>query len=204
MDLSLLSADIPEGFDFSTIPGYKGNIEITLNATLIALPTLFFGIRLYVRAFMTKALGFDDLVAGLAWNVPPAFLAKFLESLVIQTLLYFWAVALVRFALLAFLPRISSDKIVKRSIYILGTFKMATIGIWTDLEGHVGLWCCCFPALQPILRIVSYKLGLRSKLSSGRGTGDKYYGPRSGTGGPAGISGNRSRVMIPTTSDIRA
>jgi len=29
---------------------------------------------------------------------------------------------------------------------------MTTIGIWTDLETHVGIWCGCFPAMQPILR----------------------------------------------------
>ena len=43
---------------------------------------------------------------------------------------------------------------------------MATIGVWTDLESHVGFWCGCFPSLQPIIRTVSFKLGLRSALNS--------------------------------------
>ena len=71
---------------------------------------------------------------------------------------------------------------------------MATIGIWTNLEPHVGLWCGCFPAMQPILRIVSYKLGLRSNLVSGHGTSDGKYGGsrgggRSGTGLKSGTGG---------------
>jgi len=73
---------------------------------------------------------------------------------------------------------------------------MATIGIWTNLEDHVGLWCGCFPAMQPILRIVSYKLGLRSNLVSGQGTSDKYGGSRgggrSGTGLKSGTGGTRN------------
>lgn len=43
---------------------------------------------------------------------------------------------------------------------------MSTIGIWTDLEGHVGLWVASFPALQPLIRMVSFRLGFRSRLQS--------------------------------------
>lgn len=43
---------------------------------------------------------------------------------------------------------------------------MSTIGIWTDLEGHVGLWAASSPALQPLIRTVSFRLGFRSRLQS--------------------------------------
>lgn len=61
------------------------------------------------------------------------------------------------------------------------TYSMSTIGQWTDLEGHVGLWCGCFPALQPILRSFLSSIGASRLLSS-------YKNTR--TGGPSGYNAN--------------
>lgn len=53
---------------------------------------------------------------------------------------------------------------------------MGLNGVWSDLEAHVGLWCCCFPAMAAIVRLMSYKLGLRSSLhTQPTGSNVKYY-----------------------------
>lgn len=301
--------------DFRETPDYRGNTVLIANAVLVGFTVVVFGARIYARSFMTKNLGADDLIAFLAFAllvtmssmeihavnfgsgahirlIPKPLLATFFKTLTIQTLLYFWALAFVRFSVLAFLPRLGLDRKTKpvaitvavlvfaqtvacfayrltecvpvgdnfkpatapglkcvgpvahnhmmvghaisgividttllllplyiiytkmiwskRTIQVLVvmgvgvfvlitgilrlyymltlnfasdiTFQMATLGAWTDVEGHVGLWCGCFPAMQPIVRIVSYKLGLRSQmLSTSAASNARRYG-NSGTG----------------------
>lgn len=49
------------------------------------------------------------------------------------------------------------------------TYNVTFAAVWTNLEGHCGLWVACFPALQPLVRRWATRLGLRapgSKRSS--------------------------------------
>ncbi|KAI1443473.1 hypothetical protein F5Y02DRAFT_428624 [Annulohypoxylon stygium] len=284
--------------DFSNTPDYHGSREIGLNAWLIAFSTLFYGLRLYVRMAMTKSPGLDDWIAGMAYNlllfqsmtdihavsfgsgthqdyIPLDLLNEFFKTLIIQTLIYFWAVALrdlgsitiiswtvavtiiaqtlgafiykltechlpediLRYenpadpphgecvgvaeqnkmmvghgitgivvdAILLFLPiwvictKMMWTKKTLQIVLVLSvgifavatgiirvvliktktfvpdvTYEMPSLGIWTNLEGHVGLWCGCFPALQPILRKVPGKL---CGTTNGSGQPNKMAGP---------------------------
>ncbi|KAH8681965.1 hypothetical protein BX600DRAFT_544420 [Xylariales sp. PMI_506] len=280
---------------------YRGWVEVDANSCLIAISTLIFCGRIYARAIFKKSLGLDDAIASVAYvlvvvqssldiaAVPEGSgahlnlldksqILAFFKILAILQLVYFWAVAMVRFAIMAFIPRICKDGLVIKTLYVLAfinlvntlvsfifrlaectpvsdnflpptfpgvhcvstevhknmnrahafiglfidtgllvlpiwvvynkmlfskktvkvlcvfsfgifavvtgivriyymmtldfttdiTYKMSFNGIWTDLESHIGFWCSCFPAFSSILRIVSYKLGLRSELKSQR------------------------------------
>ena len=122
----------PDNLDLSTTPGYRGDVQITLNAILIAFSTIFVGMRLYARCFMVKRPGLDDIIAVLALGCLIALsvmeirliefgsgtkiryvstnrLDSFFEALTTQSLLYFWCVCLMRLHIAAFLPHLHND-----------------------------------------------------------------------------------------------
>ncbi|KAI1140510.1 hypothetical protein F5Y05DRAFT_320236 [Hypoxylon sp. FL0543] len=234
-----------------------------------------------------------DSITGVSFGsgahqafIPEDVLTKFTRTLMVQTLLYFWVVAMVRFAILAFLPRLARDRYISRTSWVVAvviiaqtitafvyrltectplvddflpideqgthcvgtvahnkmmvghgvvgiavdaillflpiwvictkmmwsrktlqiililsvgvfavatgiirvalmetrdfsadiTYQMPSLGIWTNLEGHVGLWCGCFPALQPILRVVPDKLKVHSTMSNNGNQADDIGG----------------------------
>ncbi|KAF2815952.1 uncharacterized protein BDZ99DRAFT_565848 [Mytilinidion resinicola] len=65
--------------------------------------------------------------------------------------------------------------IIRINMALNTTFNISIASFWTDLEGHVGLWVACFPALQPLLRLLSFKLGLRRKLLSSSNLGNSNH-----------------------------
>lgn len=63
----MVDAGVGDSVHFKDSPGYAGDRTLHLNAALIVCTTLVVGLRLYIRAFMSKALGADDLLAFLAF-----------------------------------------------------------------------------------------------------------------------------------------
>ncbi|KAI1476809.1 hypothetical protein K445DRAFT_292654 [Daldinia sp. EC12] len=319
-----------------TVSGSSGvdshsRTEIGINAWIIMFSIIFYSLRLFVRINITKSPGLDDVVAGVAFallvtqsgmDIGTALIeskiqagtasegtkAEFFKLLVIETLTYFWTIAMVRFSLLAFLPRILRDRrfniiswavallifcqtiiafvfrltecevisdLIKPPILpglrcigliknnkmmighgvvgvivdvillilpiwmicakmmwskktlqivlvlsvglcavVIGSVRVVVIskldfassslisnmhllGIWTNLEGHIGLWCGCFPALQPILRITSSMPNRFNVFSSTNSDGNKNVNAN-GPNGTARVygAGGESYTMM--------
>ncbi|KAK1983486.1 hypothetical protein LZ30DRAFT_748571 [Colletotrichum cereale] len=125
-------------------PNSAGHHIFDLNLALIIVSTILIFLRLFVRKFVVKALGWDDLIATGAWalcvtlsalemdttnygtgaqitDVPRETLLLFLRNLSILELIYIVASGAVRLAILAFLPRLSKNKVYAWFIYGLGT-----------------------------------------------------------------------------------
>jgi hypothetical protein len=58
----------PVDFTVFNLPADSaGGVQVNLNICLITISTILLFTRLYVRAFMVKVLGLDDLLAAIAY-----------------------------------------------------------------------------------------------------------------------------------------
>lgn len=75
------------------------------------------------------------------------------------------------------------------------TFKFPKVAAWTEAEVHAGFWVACAPAVKPLLRLASYKLGLRtSPNSTGQRRGDTKYRVPSRASSPQGFQDSIATV----------
>lgn len=67
----------PEFSVFDLPPGSKGGEIVNFNIAFIVISTTLLFTRLYVRGFMVKALGLDDLLASIAYVRAPNVIYNF-------------------------------------------------------------------------------------------------------------------------------
>ncbi|OLN82298.1 hypothetical protein CCHL11_10178 [Colletotrichum chlorophyti] len=123
-------------------PDSAGHHIFNLNLALIIVSTILISLRLFVRKAIVKALGWDDLLATVAWglcvtlsalemdttnygtgaqmkDVPRPTLLEFFKRLSIMELVYFMASGAVRLSILIFLTRLSKHKMYRWTVYCL-------------------------------------------------------------------------------------
>ncbi|CAI6014129.1 unnamed protein product [Clonostachys chloroleuca] len=54
------------------------------------------------------------------------------------------------------------------------TYNIGVMTLWGSIEGHLGLWTACFPALQPLFRLAGTKLGISGRTKTSKGTPKSY------------------------------
>lgn len=78
------------------------------------------------------------------------------------------------------------------------TFKFPKVAAWTEAEVHLGFWVACAPAVKPLLRLASFKLGLRtSPDSTDRRRGETKYRVPSRASSPKGF--HESLATMPSS-----
>ncbi|EXK39510.1 hypothetical protein FOXG_05385 [Fusarium oxysporum f. sp. lycopersici 4287] len=125
----------------------NGQSVFDLNVALMVITNILMILRLYVRGIMVKNLGWDDLLAVVAWglvmtfsciefvlltkgvgyhiqDVPKETLLQFLSLSPVDKLVFILAGGFVRLSILACLPRINRDRSFMTCVY--GVF-VATI-----------------------------------------------------------------------------
>ena len=58
-------------------------------------------------------------------------------------------------------------------------YNFSFVSYWTALEAHIGLWAASFPAIHPLIRVISIKTGLRSKTRTTTSRSHPSGGPYS-------------------------
>ncbi|CAG9945618.1 unnamed protein product [Clonostachys rosea f. rosea IK726] len=57
------------------------------------------------------------------------------------------------------------------------TYNIGVMTLWGGIEGHLGLWTACFPALQPLFRQAGAKLGISRRTQTSKETQKSYEKP---------------------------
>ncbi|KAK2934363.1 hypothetical protein FoTM2_005610 [Fusarium oxysporum f. sp. vasinfectum] len=109
----------------------NGQSVFDLNVALMVITNILMILRLYVRGIMAKNLGWDDLLAVVAWGLVMTF--SCIEIVLLTKGVGYHIQDVPKETLLQFLTYIS-----------------LRVAPFFSLEINSGLWCGCLPAFQPL------------------------------------------------------
>ncbi|EXM01551.1 hypothetical protein FOIG_07130 [Fusarium odoratissimum NRRL 54006] len=154
----------------------NGQSVFDLNVALMVITNILMILRLYVRGIMAKNLGWDDLLAVVAWglvmtfscieivlltkgvgyhiqDVPKETLLQFLSLSPVDKLVFILAGGFVRLSILACLPRINRDRSFVTCVY--GVFVATII---TAVASFLFVLLSCIPVsyVDSFLSLIHY------------------------------------------------